>query len=193
MALDPLITTADLDTYGYAIPDTVDDVAMIARASARLRRCVRQDITAGTTTGLQLPGRGPWLLPQRPATSIATVEDADGNTIATTDWLLSASVLRVEPWVVWSCDPLKQYVTVTSYDHGFDTLPDGLIELACQVASRLGNAPASLTAGVTQEQGGNESVMWGSDAWAGVSGLTSGEEAAIREFYPRLPSTVQLL
>jgi hypothetical protein len=116
-ALDPLITSADLDTYGYTLPGTVDEDAMIARASSRLRRRVRQDITAGTTTALRLDGPGPWLLPQRPVTAVTAVVNSGGDTLATTDWCLRGPFLSVHSWAWNRCT--DGYVTVT-YAHGFD-------------------------------------------------------------------------
>jgi hypothetical protein len=174
-ALPPLITEADLTEYGY------DPAAAgkIPSASARIRRAAgRQQITAGTSQ-VTLRGPGPWRLPQRPATAITAAVDADGNAVAAT----------LDGQMVTS--PICGTVTIT-YSHGFDPLPDELIELACAVTSRLAGVSSAMAAGVRTEQAGGESVTWGADGWAGTTGLTRPELEALRQIYPRLPRTTHL-
>ncbi|WP_409047053.1 hypothetical protein AB2L57_10685 [Microbacterium sp. HA-8] len=57
---------------------------------------------------------------------------------------------------------------------------DWLIELTAGVAQRLAGIEGSaLAQGITSEGAGGETVSYGADAWAGVSGLTRGEERVI--------------
>lgn len=173
--LPPLITVADLTEYGY----DAAAAAKIPAASARVRRFTGQQITAGSSE-TTLRGSGPWLLPQRPATEITTAVDANGADVDVElegQWVTSAA-----------CAP----ITVT-YTHGFETLPDQLIELVCAIAARLNSIPAAMAAGVRTEQAGGESVTWGADGWSGTSGLTRPEREALREIFPKLPRTVHLI
>lgn len=174
--LPPLITEADLVEYGY----DAAAAAKIASASARIRRAAgRQQITPGTSQ-TTLWGPGPWLLPQRPATAITAAVDAGGRTVAAT--------LAGQHVTSPACGP----ITVT-YEHGYDPLPDGLIELVCAVASRLASVTSAMAAGVRTEQAGGESITIGADGWAGTTGLTRPELAALAEFYPTRPRTVHLI
>jgi hypothetical protein len=174
-ALPPLITEADLTEYGY------DPAAAgkIPSASARIRRAAgRQQITPGTSQ-VTLRGPGPCRLPQRPATAVTAAVDSDGNPV---DVELDGQTVTST-----ACGPL----TVT-YTHGFDPLPDELIDLVCAVASRLAGVSSAMAAGVRTEQAGGESVTWGADGWAGTTGLTRPELEALRQIYPRLPRTTHL-
>jgi len=174
-ALPPLITEDDLLEYGY----DAAAASKIPAASARVRRYTRQQITDGASE-TTLRGPGPWLLPQRPATEITEAVDADGNDV---------DVELEGPWVSSAaCAP----ITVT-YGHGFDPLPDELIELVCAIASRLAGVTAAMAAGVRTEQAGGESITWGADGWSGTSGLTRPEMEALKQIYPKLPRTVHLL
>lgn len=174
-SLPPLITADDLIEYGYEAAAT-----KIAAASARVRRFTRQQITAGTST-TTLHGLGPWLLPQRPVIEVTAVVDANGSDV---DHELDGQMLKSAT----VCGPL----TVT-WDHGFDPLPDGLIELVCAIAARLAGITTAMAAGVRTEQAGGESVTWGADGWSGTTGLTRPEREALREYFPKLPRTVHLL
>jgi len=173
--LPPLIDVDDLVEYGY----DASAEAKIASASARVRRFTGQQITPGSSE-TTLRGPGPWLLPQRPVTAITTKVDSAGADVDVDldgQWVSSAA-----------CAP----ITVT-YTHGFDPLPDQLVELVCAIASRLASIPAAMAAGVRTEQAGGESITWGADGWSGTSGLTRPEMEALREIFPKRPRTVRLL
>lgn len=163
--LPPLVSASDFTDYGY-------DPAAAAKAnaaSARVRRFTGQQITPGTST-VTLTGSGPWLMPQRPVVEIV---DASAGS-----WRLDGQ------WLHAGCGP----VTVT-YLHGFDPLPDELVELVCSIASRLHGQSDAMAAGVRTEQAGGESVTWGADAWSGTTGLTRPEMEALRRIFPRYPRT----
>lgn len=173
-SLPPLITAADLTEYGYEAA-----ASKIAVASARARRFTRQQITPGTST-TTLHGLGPWLLPQRPVVAVTAVTDANGNDVG-----YELEGQRIKSATV--CGPL----TVT-WDHGYNPLPDGLIELVCAIAARLAAVTTAMAAGVRTEQAGGESITFGADGWSGTTGLTRPEREALREYYPKLPRTTHL-
>lgn len=175
--LPPLVTPLDMIAYGY---EQVSD-AILARASARVRRFLRQQITAGSSV-IVVQGPGPWLLPQRPVDAITSVIDRDGNPVG---WELIGPRLRAA-----RCAPL----TVT-YTHGWpvEALPDDLTELVCAIAARLAQTPSTVGAGARTEQAGGESVTWGVEAFSAGSGLTPAERNSLRHIYPYQPSTTYLI
>ena len=172
--LPPLVTAADMAAYGY--PPASD--AVLARASARVRRYTGQQITRGTST-VTLNGVGPWLLPQRPVVAVTSAVDADGQPVA--------FEVRGQHVYVDGCPP----VTVT-YEHGWDQLPDGLVEVVCQIANRLATQPDAVASGVRQESAGGEAITWSVEALEGSAGLTPAERKALDGFFPRWPRTVML-
>jgi len=174
--LPDLATPADLTSYGY--PDVAG--GFLARASARVRRHTRQQITAGTST-VALPS-WPYRLPQRPVVEVVSVETSDGTQLAYE--LSTSGVLKVRRH--WG-GPIH-----VTYDHGFDELPDELVELVCSIAARLSRTPDAVSSGATSEQAGGEAVAWGSDAWRGTTGLTAEEKAALDRLFPKVPATVAL-
>lgn len=176
----PLATLDDAEAYGYT---GVSDV-MLVRASTRVRRYTRQQITPGESTAI-LTGVGPWLLPQRPVQTVTAVVDDQGKAVPANRWQLCGQHLYVHHGHVRA--PLR-----VTYTHGFDTIPDELIELVCSIADRLGSVPAAMAAGATTEQAGGETITWGSDAYAGSTGLTSAEEKALATLFPKRPRTAQL-
>lgn len=175
--LDPICTVEQAAAFGYTVTD-----ADLAKASSRMRSYTGQQITAGTSTIL-LAGVGDWRLPERPVTAVTEVKNSDGDTLASTAYTLRGQILSV---------PCRADVTV-SYSHGHETVPDGLIELCAQIATRLSGTPLGLARGAAQEQAGNEQVTWGGDAWQGVADLTRGEKAVLDRYYPPLPRTHRVL
>lgn len=173
--LSDLVTASDFTDYGYDLAAA----AKAASASARVRRFLRQEITPGTST-VTLTGCGPWLLPQRPVTAVDTVVDGNNAEVAFT---LDGSRLSSDV-----CAPL----TVT-YTHGFNPLPDELVEVVCAIAVRLNGMSGAMAAGVRTEQAGGESITYGADAWSGTTGLTRPEMEALRKIYPKFPRSSILL
>jgi hypothetical protein len=158
--------------FDYVVTD-----GMLARASSRIRTYTRQHVTVGESTAL-LPGPGPWLLPQRPVRAVTSVVDRDGQPV---DYRLDGQLLHAP----------AEGVTAT-FAHGFDPVPDGLLELCAQIADRLSTQPKELTEGVQQETVGGITRGFGSWAAGGVAELTPAERTVIDRFYPRRPRTVQL-
>ena len=172
--LQPLASVADAADFGLTVTE-----AAIRRASARIRGHVRQQITAGTSTTV-LPA-SERVLPERPVQSVESVTDADGNAVTYT--LESARIVTES----------AGRLTVT-YSHGFYVLPDELVELVCTVAARLGGMPAELVAGV--QSGGSagpfSAPTYGWDSYKAASGLTEGEKAVLRRYWPKVPRTITL-
>lgn len=181
--LPNLATQADATAYGYGTIST----ALFARASARVRGYVRQEITAGTST---IVVRGPVvLLPQRPVTAVTSIVDSDTDpdnpyTLEDHEWTLRNGGFLETPHFGGN-------LTVT-YSHGFATLPDELIELVCGVAARLGEVNPAAAAGVQQETGGSESVTYGFDSYNAISELSTGEKRVLDRLFPKRGGVVVL-
>lgn len=166
-----LADQTDATAYGYG---TITS-AMFARASARVRGYTRQTITTATST---ITARGPIVqLPQRPVQTIDGVTDAENAVALTTDdYLLRAGgILEV---------PLYGGNLEIVYTHGWDALPDELIELVCGLASRLTNVNPAAGTGVQQETGGSESVTFGFDSYNAISELSTGEKRVLDRLFP---------
>lgn len=168
----PLISANDANEFGFT-----PSLEAIRRASARIRGHLSQLVTAGTST---IDARGPvFRLPQRPVVAVSSVVDTDGLAVS---WNLSGSLLTVD-----SLD----LVTVT-YSHGYTTLPDALVELVCQVATRLDTPTPELAAGVQTQGVGPYSVGYGWDSYKAQAGLTQGEKDALRQYWPPLPNVITM-
>jgi hypothetical protein len=175
MPLPPLATPEDGVTYGYPnIP-----ASWYARASVRVRSFVEQEITR-STSAVELNGYGPWYLPQRPVSAVTSVVDKDG---AAVPFHVEDAWLYVDPR--WGCGPIT-----ATYTHGFDPVPDALVELVCAIATRMSSVPDAVASGARTEQAGAEAVTWGVEAYNASSGLTSTEESRLRRMFPKLPRTI---
>lgn len=173
--LPALATAEDMEAFGF---DPVED-ALLLRASARVRRYVRQQISAGESV---VKVFGPdYRLPQRPVRDIEYVRTLDGNDIPYE--LVAGGYLRI----------CSERTVEVSYSHGFEQIPDDVVELVCGIASRLSKTPDSVAGGAQTEQAGGESVTWGSDAFGGTTGLTRAERAELDRLFPRLPRTVHVV
>ena len=171
MALPLLASTDDAAEWGFA---SVSPTSLM-RASARIRGYLSQQVTTGTST---ITARGPvFRLPQRPVVAVASVTDPDGKPV---DFELSGSVVTTG-----SLDLLT-----VSYSHGMAALPDELVELVCQVASRLDTPTPALAAGVQSEGVGPFSVGYGWDSYKAQAGLTQGEKDTLDRYWPRLPQII---
>ena len=171
--LDPLASQVDATAFGFG---TITDGAF-NRASARVRAYTGMTLSEGSYTAL---ARGPKVqLPERPVTSVTSVEDEDGVALEFT--LRAGGMLDVE------CS--GENVTV-EYAAGYAVLPDALVELVCSIASRLDGVDPAAATGVQQESGGSESVTYGFDSYNAISELTTGEKRALDKLFPRRPGVV---
>lgn len=175
--LPALITTADMVAFGY--PDVAP--AYLVRASTRVRGYTEQRISPDTSSRA-FHAAGPWLLPERPVASVTSVVDRLGFPVP----------FELKNQTVHPRRCSHSPVTIT-WAHGFDPLPDGLVEAICDVAARLADTPKSLSAGVRTEQAGGEAITWGADAARYSAELTAAEKSKIDKYFPRLPRTTHLI
>lgn len=171
-----LATQADATAFGYG---TISE-AFFKRASARVRGYVGQEISQGSST---IIARGPViLLQQRPVLAVTQVKDENDNILPVEEYTLrEGGTLEVPNF--------GGNLTVT-YTHGLATLPDELIEVVCNIASRLSQINPAAAAGVIQETGGSESVSFGFDSYNAISDLTTGEKAVLDRLFPHRATLV---
>lgn len=155
MTLPPLATAADLAAAGATGTDEAMDLAL-RRASARVRRYIRQDVTFVSGETVELPGGERVLrLPQYPlvvddANPLTVVEVAD---LGGADWTaledrdysrLGNELTRGYPWQAptrlagWPYNrPLGVWapkVRVT-YSHGYTEVPDDIVDVVLDLAT----------------------------------------------------------
>lgn len=168
-----LASVADAERLGYTLPPDLAE-ALLARASARLRRAAGQQISrTETTIRLRADSRGLVRLPAPPVVEVAAVVAAveDGGA-------------ELDGWVWDGRDRVCGLTgdVVVTYTHGLDPIPDELLDLVCQVAARLAQEPDSggMAAGVRSESIDDYSVTYAQEALDVAAGLLGGEEAALR-------------
>lgn len=154
-----------LDRLGREFTTTEDAVidARIADVSASIRAYTGREFTVGETTALLRPFGRVVKLPQRPVTAINAVEDRYGNTITYTwidgdpelhlgaGWYLNAFELNVA--AVGSLDRVR-----VTWEHGYETVPDDVIAVACNMVIRALAVPAE-DGGITSETIGSYSYQ----------------------------------
>lgn len=164
------------------ITDDARATQLLADVSAAFRRKTGQTFSQESTTERLKVRKNKIRLPQHPVTAVASVVDLNGTPIVFTRVINILHLDTVVPdW--WAWEPRRTalgYADVT-YTHGYATLPDDLVGLVCQVASR-GYGTVATEAGVSQEQLGPYSYTIGSVAAAGVFGLFAAEEAWLDQF-----------
>ena len=174
--MELLASLLDADDYGLS---GVTE-SSLARASARIRGHLRQQVTRGTST-IVLP-ESSRCLPERPVVAVSSVVDENGVTLPVNGWeLVGDRILAATPG----------RLTVT-YQHGFQPLPDDLIELTCSIALRLASIPTALVAGTQQEGTGPWQHTYGFDSHKATSGLTAGEKEVLARYWPAVPRTISL-
>ncbi|MFR9796143.1 hypothetical protein ACL02U_09605 [Streptomyces sp. MS06] len=174
MALPSLATLADSVTYGYSLPAD-SATTLLARASVRIRRAAGQPITPSTVT-VQLPVHSICLeLPAPPVISVTDVQAvaSDGTTSALTGWWWDGVHLRLAD----DCDITRVQVT---YERGWDTLPDGIVELTCQVANRLANTPVGMDAGIRERAIDDFRETYAAESVQAAGDLLPGELTALQ-------------
>ncbi|MEU9400545.1 hypothetical protein [Streptomyces sp. NPDC048242] len=171
--LPSLATPADAVSYGYELPAARSD-GLLARASARVRRAAGRAITAQTSE-VRLPvSRGMVRLPGAPIVAVYGVREVDeqgqqGDQVA---WVWSGGEKLAVP------DHLVHQVDVTMR-HGFEVLPDGLVELVCQVAFRLSQQPAQGEGMLRTASLDDASFTYASEQIAAAGDLMPGERTAL--------------
>lgn len=189
MALDPLITTTDLeDRLGRALTtdETAKVDAIIADVSASMRSYARQQLSAGTSTDVRLRvRRGKIRLPQRPVTAVTQVTDINGNLLRF-QWQGDEWVLVQTNLDSFDAEPWRNGITFAdvTYEHGYAELPDDLVGVGCSIALRaLGRDPAA--SGLTSESIAGYSYTLGSAAAAGGFGMLDAEREILFGYRPQ--------
>jgi hypothetical protein len=173
VSLPPLATGADAVAYGYTLPNESATV-VLARASVRIRRAAGQPITPSTVT-LQVPvDDGLVELPAPPVLEVLSVEAVaeDGTLTTLTGWWWDGEHLRLV-----TCFALRVQIT---YRRGWDPIPDGVVELACEVADRLANTPRGMEAGIRQRSIDDYSETYAAEATQSAGDLLPGELTALQ-------------
>jgi hypothetical protein len=121
-------------------------------------------------------------LPQRPVTAVASVEDVDGNAVEHT-WhggdRLELTVGVPDSWAFEVRRHGLEYVDVT-YSHGGE-VPEDVLAVVCQIASRAIGQPADQT-GYASENIGIYGYTIGGAAAAGPLGTLTGERAVLDRY-----------
>lgn len=172
MADAPLATVDQLSAY-LQLPQplaSTDASALLYLqiASGMVRDYLQQKITAvAAEVALVNPAPGygfSVFLPEMPVTNVSLVETLD-NTVTPAVWKaadpttytvnLATGVVAALPWtgVIWPTNPGSWRIT---YDHGFATVPDGLMGVTVSVAAREYTTPA----GVDLERVGGYQVKY---------------------------------
>lgn len=165
--------------------------ALLADASANVRRVSTQQFTEATSTAVRVDvGRtGRVRLPQRPVAAVDAVTDIYGNAVSYT---LVGNDLRLDlnPLNAWEIEPYRHGLSevLVTYDHGSATVPPVIVGVVCAMVLRsLGNDPTN-PAGIAQESIDGYSVTSGggvavaTSAAAGGLGMLPSEIALCEEF-----------
>ncbi|MFF7982285.1 hypothetical protein ACFZDK_24675 [Streptomyces sp. NPDC007901] len=169
----PLAGKTDAIAYGYSLPvDSAD--ALLARASARIRRAAGQPITPSTVIVQLTVAGGVVELPAPPVLEVQAVSSVgeDGTLTTVTGWWWDGEHLRFPTCLV----PRAQ----VTYRRGWDPVPDGIVELTCSVADRLSGTPKGMESGIRQETVDDYSVTYASEAIQYAGDLLPGELAALQ-------------
>lgn len=182
MSLPPLATQADAATWGYTLPPATAD-GLLNRASVRIRRTAGQPITPSTVT-LQLDAEdGAVTLPAPPVVAVQQVQAvaADGTLTTVTGWVWDGERIRLP-------DPCTARVQVT-YQRGWAVVPDGVVELTCQVAQRLADTPTTgMATGIRSEQIEDYSVTYAVEQLDAAGDLLPGERTALADALGLVPT-----
>ncbi|MDT0477396.1 hypothetical protein RM863_35270 [Streptomyces sp. DSM 41014] len=171
--LPPLATPADATGYDYPLPAD-RAVGLLAKASARIRRAAGHQITAQTAE-VRFPVSGGMVTlaggPVLGVTAVRGVAD-DGTAGEQIPFVWSGG----EKLAV----PLHQFEQVdVTYRFGYEVLPDGLVELACQVAFRLSQQPAQGEGMLRTASVDDASFTYASEQIAAAGDLMPGERRAL--------------
>lgn len=178
----PLASPADAARLGYTLP-AGQEMELLARASARLRREAGRPISSTTSTVRRRVEGGKVLLPGGPITAVSTVARlAEDGGATLTGW-------RWDGMEHIHCIPLWCGDVNVTYTHGLATLPDELLDLVCSVAVRLGATEdaAGMEAGIRSESIDDYQVTYAAEAVETASGLLPGEASALAAIIGSVP------
>lgn len=173
MPLPSLATPEDATAYGYSLSEA-SAAALLTRASVRIRRAAGQPITPSVVTVQLTVDSDRVELPAPPILEVQTVSAVaeDGTTSALTGWWWDGEYLRL-------ADCRTRRVLVT-YRRGWATVPDGIVELACQVANRIGDSPVGMEAGIRERAIDDYRETYAAEATQTAGDLLPGELTALQ-------------
>lgn len=187
-----LATVADLEArLGRSLDadETTRAEALLDGASARVRSYTGQQFSQASDTVRLRVRSGRIVLPQRPATAVAGIDDMDGNALEFT-WHAGQTItlgtidrFDLEPY---SSD---RWVDVT-YTAGYATVPDDVVEVVCSMVLRAFGVDAATT-GFSSESIGNYSYTVGAVAASGAVGMLADERDALAP-YRRSGGTIRV-
>jgi hypothetical protein len=179
-----LATVADLEArLGKAVTDPIQAQAMLDDVSASVRSYTGQAFSRVITTDRLTVRRALVRLPQRPVNSVDAVALSDGTAV-TFDWQTGAETVCVGGWES-SCSRIS--AALVTYDHGYDTIPQDIVAVVCNVTNRgLGIDP---TAGAIASRSiSNYQETYGPVGAAGSTGLFTSE-VQVLDRYRRFGTT----
>lgn len=157
-ALPDFVDVADIEDYRAG-----DDAAIVRQAQGVIRRYCGWHVAPEVTETLTLNGSGSgslWL-PSLYVTDIASITDC-GDVVDADDydWSTNGYVQRRS-----GCWTFRARQVVVELTHGYEDIPDELVEVAVSIASRAASSPS----GAVQETTGPFSIRYASTA-NGVAG-----------------------
>lgn len=178
MALPPLATQTDLATWGYTLDAGIAD-GLLARASARLRRAARESISVATVTIQAGVDGNTVTLPAPPVIAVSDVQAVDDGVLTPltpgTDWWWDGEQ------IVLTCRQLRVCRVQATYSRGRTVIPEGVVELCCQVAVRMGATPAGMDIGIRERRVDDYTEVYAVEQLDAAGNLLPGELTALRD------------
>lgn len=204
MTLPPLAIVSDVQDRLPSVVQIEERrvAALLADASAAIRRFTKQDFTIRQTTSGIRPIGGRIRLPQRPVISVdaITIKLPNTDTQATIPgwywdgsneiWLTDGgSIINLSEELVFALHYQTPTCRVT-YTHGYSAVPDDVIGVVCSMVSRLITAPGF--GGVISEAVGEYSYRLSDTAAEGPMALTKAEKDILKSYLPRSTAAIEL-
>lgn len=179
MTLASLATQADVANWGYTLPAGTAD-ALLARASVRLRRAARESISVSTVTIQVDVDRGLVDLPAPPVVAVSDVQAVGDLGVLTplvqgTDWWWDGE------HIVLTCTQPRVFRVQATYSRGRTVIPEGVVELCCQVAVRMSMTPAGMDIGIRERKVDDYSETYAVEMIDAAGNLLPGELSALHD------------
>lgn len=182
---DPLATVEQLETLlRRTFSDAERDAAelILAGVSAAIRRVTGQTISVVDDDGITIDRDGSrrtlWL-PERPVVSVTSIT-VDGGLVSPADYRVDTEIGEVtfaRPLRTWGTPTAFEPRAEVVYSHGFDPVPDDVVQVALEMAMGGIEVPA---AGLeTEESIGNYSVKFDVDK---ATVLNEGQRVRLRSY-----------
>lgn len=167
--LPPLADSDDYIALVGALPAGRDVDRLLAAASDKIRRAARWHIAPVMTEDVVLDGPGSGLLMVQTLNLVAVTAITNAGVIVDPtylEWSSNGSIRwsTDQGWSSGVCNvwtPKLRGITLT-IQHGFNPVPDGLVELCCTVAGRS----AVSGSGILRKSIGSASVEYTADLFA---------------------------